>query len=279
MSTTNEKKVNFVDDKKEEKQKILTAKVKYLWKDLKGDYHFRNKIVRSLNENLKVVVLNSEIENKEVLLNPRFITVNPFTTEETIFVVSDIFSIDGQNLNSDQRADLAKFLEEKKDKVESSGVKVSYQFRFNLYKKDKDKILDDLAEIFTKARLSISNYFLDHNDYFVFDSEFINPISACDELFMFQFILNKYAKWDVDLEFKEFKFKIFDNFTNGENGLENMTKYEKKLESFNFKIPESQKKFKKGYFELLNNNLNECKFGFIKNVLQKMYEEIISSDI
>lgn len=282
MSTSvGDKKVSFSENTKDgtkidnKGQKIISARVKYLWKDKNDKYQQRNKIVRSLNENLKVVVLTTEHNNREIILNPRFITVNPFTVDETILVISDIFDINGTNLNTDNRSELAKFLEDKKTDIETCEPKVSYHLKFKLNSvnvKDESKF-EEIISLFVKARLSVSNYYYDDDNNIILDCEYLNPMSCCDELYMLKYILSKY-----DVEYKNLSFKLFDNFTNADNGIENIEKYSK-LFSTGFKISDTVRKFKKGYFEILQYDDSLCYFTFLKSILETMYKERLNNDI
>ena len=278
MSTSvGDKKVSFSEDTKvqSKNQKIISARVKYLWKEKNDKYQNRSKIVRSLNENLKIVVLTSEHKNKEIILNPRFITVNPFTKEETILVISDIFDINGTNLNTDDRSDLAKFLEEKKNDIETCEPKVSYLVKFKLNSinvKDEGKF-EEFIELLVKSRLSISNYYYDDDNNISLDCEYLNPMACCDELYMLKYILSKY-----DVEYKSLSFRLFDNFTNIDNGIENIDKYGK-LFSTGFKVSETVRKFKKGYFEIVQHDDSVCYFSFLKSILDTIYKERINNDI
>ena len=90
---------------------------------------------------------------------------------------------------------------------------------------------------------------------------------------MLKYILSKY-----DVEYKSLSFRLFDNFTNIDNGIENIDKYGK-LFSTGFKVSETVRKFKKGYFEIVQHDDSVCYFSFLKSILDTIYKERINNDI
>ena len=90
MEGDQEKKVTFKDEidmneTNNEPKKLLTAKAKYVWKDKDDSYFLRNKIIRSVDKNINLMAITSEDNKKNtIILNPRFITLNPFSNEENI---------------------------------------------------------------------------------------------------------------------------------------------------------------------------------------------------
>lgn len=287
----NEKKVTFKENLVEDEPKntkVTTAKASYMWKSKENGYCMRSKIVRSLDKNINLNAISTENQNgKSVILNPRYITLNPFSREEHVLAISDILDIDGNNLNDDKRTELLEYCKEKKDLIESDDVRFLYQFRIGLNVDQKDLILDDLLGMFLRSRLSICNYFIDENKLLVFDSEFLNPIQCCDEVFMFKYIAETYfsslAKRNSeqlkDLEFKleNLNFYCMNVHTNKDDGLDNIVKY-KDLFDERFEIPDTAEKFKRGYF-IYKSNLDECHFNCVNNILGKLLKDPISKDI
>lgn len=290
MEGDQEKKVTFKDEvdtteTNSEPKKLLTAKAKYVWKDKGDSYFLRNKIVRSVDKNINLMAITSEDNKKNtIILNPRFITLNPFSNEENILVVSDILDIDGNNLNSDVRSGLLNFVKDKKDVIEADEVKFLYQFRIKVDLDNLDLILDDILNLLLKARLTICNYYIDDEKNLVFDSEFLNPILCGDEAYMFKYVISNYFnvlsknnKISINYEVSRLDFYCMNIHTNKDNGIENLLKYKEKFGD-EFIISDSTEKFKKGHF-IVKSDVSKCHFGSINNILEKILEDRVSNDI
>ena len=290
MDSDQEKKVTFKDDietkgSDSDPKKLLTAKAKYIWKGKNDKYLFRNKIVRSLDKNVNLNAITSEgEEDNAIILNPRYITLNPFQNEEVILVVSDILDIDGNNLNSDDRAELVTNLKDKSEILEADDTKLLYQFRIKVDLDNSELLIEDMLNLFVKARLTICNYFIDNDKNLVFDSEFLNPIQCGDEVFMFKYIVSNYFsmlsknnKTDIKYEVSKLDFYCMNVHTSMDNGLENVLKYKDKFGE-EFIVPSTTEKFKKGHF-IVQSDVSKCHFQGINSILNKLVKERVSKDI
>lgn len=290
MDSDQEKKVTFKDDietkeSDSDPKKLLTAKAKYIWKGKNDKYLFRNKIVRSLDKNVNLNAITSEgEEDNAIILNPRYITLNPFQNEEVILVVSDILDIDGNNLNSDDRAELVTNLKDKSEILEADDTKLLYQFRIKVDLDNSELLIEDMLNLFVKARLTICNYFIDNDKNLVFDSEFLNPIQCGDEVFMFKYIVSNYFsmlsknnKTDIKYEVSKLDFYCMNVHTSMDNGLENVLKYKDKFGE-EFIVPNTTEKFKRGHF-IVQSDVSKCHFQGINSIINKLAKERVSKDI
>ena len=71
------KQVTFNEDEKEDKE-IKILKVEYIWQNNLDEFHSRNKILKIAGKRVSIPMTSTNYKDDEYILNPKFITINPF---------------------------------------------------------------------------------------------------------------------------------------------------------------------------------------------------------
>ena len=127
---------------KESEYKVI--KVSYLWKSNER-FFSRNRIIRTTDKNINIPILNTYDGVREILLQPRHIGLNPFTDDDSLLIMSDMFDSKGNRLASDKRNDLVKLLNSKKV-LEEKNARFSFSIKVNILDQNKYVVLQNIAE-------------------------------------------------------------------------------------------------------------------------------------
>jgi glutamine synthetase len=246
MSETENKEENV-------NEKVSIIKILYLWQDGNDHFNSRNKIIRTVDKNVKLNVLTTYNGVKELLLKPRFVSKDPFKNDDSLIVMCDVFGSDGQNLNVDKRIDFIKKLEEYKSEIEESEPRFSFIVKVEFQNVDNDVKLNDMVEtlvnVSVKGKVNISQYYLENGNTVVFENEFNEGINCTDEFTFFKYILERTSKI-LNFEYKivnNFGYKLLNKKSNTEGGIEELKLLSDKLQKINVIIPESIERMGQGY--------------------------------
>ena len=113
----------------EAKNELKLVKLTYIW-EINNEYYERNRLYRTDSDNIKIPIFNSFYENKEIILKPRYISINPFKENGSLLVYCDIYDITGNQINNDGRLNLIKLMEASKNKL---NPKMSIKLNIKLY--------------------------------------------------------------------------------------------------------------------------------------------------
>merc|ERR1712227_451934 len=109
----------------EVKKELKLVKLTYIWEINNEDY-----------ENIKIPIFNTFYDDKEIILKPRFISINPFKENGSLLVYCDIYDIMGNQINNDGRLNLIKLIEASKNKF---SPKISVKLNIKLEKINYEK--------------------------------------------------------------------------------------------------------------------------------------------
>lgn len=268
-NTENEENVN---------EKVSIIKILYLWQDGNDHFSSRNKIIRTIDKNVKLNVLTTYNGVKELLLKPRFVSKDPFKNDDSLIVMCDIFGSDGQNLNVDKRIDFVKKLEEYKTQIEETEPRFSFITKVEFPNIENEVKLNDIIEtlvnVAVKGKVNISQYYLEDKNTVVFENEFNESINCTDEFTFFKYILERTSKI-LNFEYKinnKFGYKLLTKKSNTDGGLEELKLLSEKLQKINIIIPETIERMGQGY--LIDNSYNNDVdiYHNFTNILDKIYK-------
>jgi len=122
----------------EVKKELKLVKLTYIW-EINNEYYERNRLFRTDNENIKIPIFNTFYDDKEIILKPRFISINPFKENGSLLVYCDIYDIMGNQINNDGRLNLIKLIEASKNKF-SPKISVKLNIKLEKINYEKKKI-------------------------------------------------------------------------------------------------------------------------------------------
>ena len=122
----------------EVKKELKLVKLTYIW-EINNEYYERNRLFRTDNENVKIPIFNTFYDDKEIILKPRFISINPFKENGSLLVYCDIYDIMGNQINNDGRLNLIKLIEASKNKF-SPKISVKLNIKLEKINYEKKKI-------------------------------------------------------------------------------------------------------------------------------------------
>ena len=247
------KRVTFKEENKLDKKSneiISILKVEYIWQHDKDCFKSRNKIIKTLNKNIKVPTINTIYNDREFFLIPKFITLNPFKNDDSLLAVCDVLNIKSEELTLEKRSLLTKTIESNKLLIESQ-PKISFKIKLKLMlfdnELDKRNTLNSIINLCLKARININEYHLE-SDIFTLENEQNIPITCAEEFIVLKYILdNSKLLFNFDFEILEDKiyFKFLDKNTIADKGIEKLKEYQN-LYKLKTNISESVEKLGKG---------------------------------
>ena len=263
-----------MNENENENNQFKNIKVSYLWK--KGEnFICRNRIIKSNQKNINIPILNTYDGIKEILIQPRHIAIDPFKNDNSLLIMSDVYDAKGNRLSNDNRDDLVKILNCKKETLEKSSPKFSFLIKL-VIEEDKFKlenITDTFINVLVKSKININQYYIENDNTIVIESDFNNCLDFLDEFILLRYLLIKVSKI-LNFEYKinnQFSYKFLDNNTNKENGIEILNDYAKKLNQMDVIIPETVDRLKQGYLIDKNFKLNECLYKNFIKVINTLY--------
>lgn len=132
----------------EVKKELKLVKLTYIW-EINNEYYERNRLFRTDNENVKIPIFNTFYDDKEIILKPRFISINPFKENGSLLVYCDIYDIMGNQINNDGRLNLIKLIEASKNKFSPKiSVKLNIKLEKINYEKKKKYIRNNYKFIY-----------------------------------------------------------------------------------------------------------------------------------
>merc|ERR1712227_710950 len=237
----------------EVKKELKLVKLTYIWEINNEDY-----------ENIKIPIFNTFYDDKEIILKPRFISINPFKENGSLLVYCDIYDIMGNQINNDGRLNLIKLIEASKNKFSPKiSVKLNIKLEKINYEKKKN-ILETIINLSIKSKLNINEYYIEEDDL-VLTNEFNNILECIDEVYLLRYIINcssKILEYDYNINDKTIK----------DNGLESISKYSIYLNKLNVIIPDSINLVKKGYLIYNNFKFSECLYNCGIKFLNTIYK-------
>lgn len=272
------KRVTFKEESKLNKnsnEMVSILKVEYIWQHDKDSFKSRNKIIKTLNKNIKVPTISTIYNDREFFLIPKFITLNPFKNDDSLLAVCDVLNIKSEELTFEKRSLLTKTIESNKLLIESQ-PKISFKIKLKLMlfdnELDKRNTLNSIINLCLKARININEYHLE-SDIFILENEQNVPITCAEEFIVLKYILdNSKLLFNFDFEILENKiyFKFLDKNTIADKGIEKLKEYQN-LYKLKTNISESVEKLGKGYL-VGEFTYNRCIFESINEYLLEIYK-------
>jgi hypothetical protein len=261
-----------MDNMDELKKELKLVKLTYIW-EINNEYYERNKLFRTDNDNIKIPIFNTFYEDKEIILKPRYISINPFKENGSLLVYCDIYDIMGNQINNDDRLNLIKLIEASKNKLNPKiSVKLNIKLEKTKYEKKKN-ILETIINLSIKSKLNTNEYYIEDDDL-VLTNEFNNILECIDEIYLLRYIINcssKILEYDYNINDK-IRVKFIDDNTIKDNGLESINKYSSNLNKLNVIIPDSINMVKKGYFIYNYFKFSECLYKSAIKFLNTIYK-------
>lgn len=215
-----------------EKSKITYVKGTYIW-SFDKKYQTKIKMIKSIDGNIKLqnmTIFNNDIE---YILKPRCVINDPFDEESSILLSCDIIDLENKCNNYDGRMTFLKQIQYFGKDIKENDSKISFSQKFKVKANDLD--LNDIANLLIKYCISC-NIELDEidiqDDIIEVNNKVTNVLSACDELYFIRFIFMKISlknKFEYEL-FDNLSYKFIDEKTKGNDGIEFINNYLKKLE-------------------------------------------------
>lgn len=286
------------------KNNISYTKAIYVWKpSINEVYNQRIKIIKTIDNNLKLPLVNIIENDNEFILKPRCVVNYPFSNENSIIVWCDIVNTEGICYSKDNRLGFLKEMEKHKQVIESKLPKISFIEKYKIEKDniDTELLLDELVKLCLGCGIEIDECQI-HDNVIEIQNNPALILAACDELLTIRFLFYK-----LSLKFKfeyqligSLKYKFYDAETTSEKGYEAIIKYATKLGNFHgninqnqiqdqFKnnkfsfgskllnmiiIPETVKKFNNGYFIDQRFNSSSDHYAVIFSNINILYNEI-----
>ena len=282
------KKVTFEDEKKKENEKltisedqfkknpdkVIVFKVEYVWQHERNKFISRNKILKTNKKTVDIPVSSTYYNEREFILVPKFITVNPFRSDDSVLAICDVLNSDATNITFEKRSILTDLFEKNQSFLNEFSPRFAFKLKiiFNEVKSnyEKKKLTNNLIDLSLKARINVSEYYFDGNN-FIIENDFMGAINCAEELLTFKYILNiasEMYNFDYKLD-KTTYFKFMDNLTSNNNSLEKIKEYSSHF-SLTTTIPDTVKKFGKGYL-IGEIDENTCVFEYFKIFIEKIY--------
>lgn len=277
MSKLN-KHVTFKEDNKTENKSndnVSILKIEYIWQHEKDYFESRNKIIKTLNKNVKVPTITASYNDREFILNPKFITLNPFKNDDSLLAVCDVLNIKFEELTFEKRSLLTKTIESNK-LINDNQPKISFKIKLKLMSFDneleKRNILNSIINLCLKARVNINEYYLE-NDIFTVENEQNIPITCCEEYLVLHYILKNSKilfNFNYEILYDKIYFKFSDKNTLVDKGIEKLKEYHS-LFKLTTNIVESVEKLGKGYL-VGEFDYNKCIFESVNKYLAEIYK-------
>ena len=256
----------------ESKKELKLVKLTYIW-EINNEYYERNRLFRSENDNIKIPIFNTFYEDKEIILKPRYISINPFKENGSLLVYCDIYDTMGNQINNDGRLNLIKLMEVSKNKLNPKlSIKLNIKLEKSNYEKRKN-VLETIINLSIKSKLNISEYYIEE-DELIITNEFNNLLECIDEVNLLRYIIfcsSKILDYEYNINDK-IKIKFMDDETIKDNGLEVINSYILNLNKLNVIIPGSINIVKKGYFMYNGFKFSECLYNSSIRLLNSIYK-------
>lgn len=256
----------------ESKKELKLVKLTYIW-EINNEYYERNRLFRSENDNIKIPIFNTFYEDKEIILKPRYISINPFKENGSLLVYCDIYDTMGNQINNDGRLNLIKLMEVSKNKLNPKlSIKLNIKLEKSNYEKRKN-VLETIINLSIKSKLNISEYYIE-DDELIITNEFNNVLDCIDEVNLLRYIIyssSKILDYGYNINDKV-KIKFMDDETIKDNGLEVINSYILNLNKLNVIIPDSINIVKKGYFMYNGFKFSECLYNNSIRFLNSIYK-------
>ena len=303
-------------DKTSEKKNDNISYIKgiYVWKtSINEFYNQRIKIIKTINNNIKLPLINIYENNNEFILKPRCVVNYQFSNENAMLIWCDIFDLEGNCYSCDNRIGFLKVIQEYNKIIEKKSPKISFIQKYeieqeDLLKLDSEFFLNELIKLCLGSGIEIDEYQLCNNTLELQN----NPsgiLAACDELLVVRYLFYKLSlKYRFNYKLSEqLKYKFYDINTTSDKGYESVIKYVTKLgnihpninklqlckdfKDINFSfgkntsnmimIPETVKKFNNGFFIDQRFNVSSDHYSIIFSNIKFLYEneEIKESEL
>jgi len=251
------------ENNKENTDKISYIKGTYIWKLNKDEsYSYKMKIIKSVNNNIKLPISFIENEDRELVLKPRCIVNDPFSNENSLLIWCDIIDTEGKCLNKDTRINFLNVMKLNQETLKKNIPKLSFIQKFIINEINDEVVLENLIEDFVRlclaSNIEIDEYSL-NNNVIEYNTTMNDILGACDELLISRFIfykLSKKYKFKYELD-EQLKYMFNDVLLNSESGKD-------KLEEYINILKDTHKNINKD--ELFNNE-SEFNFGSSSNNL------------
>ena len=247
-------------------------KLTYIW-EINNEYYERNRLFRSENDNIKIPIFNTFYEDKEIILKPRYISINPFKENGSLLIYCDIYDIMGNQINNDGRLNLIKLMEASKNELNPKlSIKLNLKLEKSNYEKKKN-VLETIINLSIKSKLNISEYYIEEEELII-TNEFNNVLESIDEINLLKYLIycsSKILNYEYNINNK-IKIKFMDDNTIKDNGLDVINSYILNLNKLNVIIPDSMNIVKKGYFIYNGFKSNECLYISSIRFLNSIYK-------
>ena len=242
------------------KDKISYLKGTYIWETTKDDgFNYRMKIIKSINNNIKLPIMNIYQDENECFLKPRCIVNDPFSDENSLLIWCDIIDLEGKCHSSDSRLSFLQEMKNYTEIIKKNIPKISFIQKFNIQENtnnnfNNENLLDEFIKLCLGCNIEVDEYNIKNNNIEIQNIP-TQILSACDELLISKFIFYKLSlkynfKYQLD---SQLKYMFSDNNSQSEQGYEIILDYVKKLEVIHSNIEKS-----KIYKDYQN---KDCTFG------------------
>ena len=269
------KQVTFNEDEKEDKE-IKILKVEYIWQNNLDEFHSRNKILKIAGKRVSIPMTSTNYKDDEYILNPKFITINPFKSDDSLLVLCNITNMKSEDITYEKRLMLIDTLDRIKRKIEENKPRIAFKIKIKitfLNEQDKYSTISSLISLLLKARINISEYYLE-DEYLYIENEFIDPLKCAEEFTTLRYILQM-SKNLVSFHYlidEKITLKLLDKNTCVDKGVVRLRNYCTLLgDSL---IPSSTENMQKGYLIKSLNYINKCMYEYISISLDKIYNNI-----
>lgn len=239
----------------DKENKITYIKGTYIW-SFDKNFQTKIKMIKSVNGNIKLQNMSIYKDGEEYILKPRCIINDPFDEDNSILLSCDIIDLQNKCCNYDARMTFLKQIQHFGKNIKENNSKISFSQSFSIKDSeiDKHEIINKLIKRCLSCNIELDEIEIKENIIIV-SNKFTNVLSSCDELYFVRFIFEQISlrqKFSYEIV-NNLYYKFSDDLTFGENGLDYINKYIKKLEAKHSLINKEElvEKFK-GDFEIGN---------------------------
>lgn len=242
-----------------EAPKISFLKGTYIWKEKNEEkYECKMKIIKSINNNIKLPISYAYVNGEEHILKPRNVVNDPFSNENSLLIWCDLVTFEGKSNNIDDRLTFLNQMNKHQEILKEKIPKVSFVQKFVVEGDiNLELVIEDFVRLCLGSNIEIDEYNVCGNTLEI-NTVYNQILSACDEL-----LLSRYLFYKLSKKFK-FTYKLDDKLVyifsdktcDSEDGQKNIESYVKNLEKSHNLIDK----------KLLHNEYSSKKFNYGKKL-------------
>lgn len=218
-----------------EQPKVSYLKGTYIWKQTSEEsYECKMKIIKSINNNIKLPISYTYINDIEYILKPRSIVNDPFSSENSLLIWCDLVTFEGKSNNLDDRINFLQELSKHQEVLKEKIPKISFvqNFTVNTEGIDIENLLEDFIRLCLGSNIEIDEYSFKGNKI-KFNTVLNQVLSACDELLLSRYLFNRLSKkykFNYDLD-DNLSYIFCDIKCTEEDGQKNLLEYVNNLKN------------------------------------------------